>query len=375
MSSQRNRWIEGLIIATLVCWPGFSACADDAPLRAPAGYYQPAQQKNTSHFNCPPSPPPFTGKLEFLSKYDGDGPSKDTINKVAEQRYKQATASIRDYEKGLVKLADTIVKKGKSEAPLQCMVIWYKTWIAAGALQDTHANSIGKAVRKWALAAASSAWLRVKLAEPASYKQMSPDDKATIENWLKSLALQVQQDYSHRGADKANNHDYWAAWAVMATAVVINDKALFAWSADVYQLAMSQIDAEGYLPNELARQSRALGYHNFALQPLVMLHVFLAANHHPAAEFRKREFLQLAEHVLQGISNPALFALKTGHQQITDNLPSSNAMAWIEPFNTAFPEAGAAPWISKFRPFSSTRMGGNMTIIFADKRVTTHSGK
>ena len=32
-----------------------------------------------------------------------------------------------------------------------------------------------------------------------------------------------------------------------------------------------QINADGELPNELKRRSRALSYHNFALQPLVLL--------------------------------------------------------------------------------------------------------
>jgi len=376
MSKNQYRNLCCFIFALVAAsWSVVCVSATNSSIRAPIGYYQAVEQvTDTKSFSCPDIPVPYTGKLNFVSKYEGDDASKDTLNKGAELRYTRATKSIRSYEEGLIKLASTVVKNAREDAPMQCMVQWYKRWASAGALQDPDANSIGKAARKWALATSASAWMRVKLAQPASYRKLSPKTITTIESWFGVLAHQVVLDYSQRSIEKINNHDYWAAWAVMATAVVLNDRKLFAWSADVYRVAMTQIDAEGYLPNELARQTRALTYHNFALQPLAMLHVFLVANQHEVAEYRKDRFILLAKRVLLGITTPALFAKKTGYQQVVDNLPSSNSLAWLEPFNAVFPGKENTLWMEKFSPLVFSRMGGNMTEIFSGNSLKTKKG-
>lgn len=340
--------------------------AIEVPLKAPAGYYRAVQGKNITTFSCPLPPTPYTGDLNFPSKYEGDAPSKDTINKAAEKRYTNATAAFRQFEKGIIKLAETAIKKGKSDAPVECMVQWYTTWIDANALVKGQTNHIGKAVRKWALGSASTAWLRVKLAADSPYQHLPKENIAKIEKWLNTIALLVVEDYQNRGTKKANNHDYWAAWSVMATAVILNDHALFEKSANIYEMAMTQIDKDGFLPNELTRNTRALGYHSFALQPLSMMHVFLTANNHSAAAIGKGKLEKLTQNVLLGINDPKPFADKTGFKQITDQTHSCSSLAWIEPLHTAFPNLCMAQSLARCRPMLSTRMGGNMTTLFAN---------
>ena len=51
--------------------------------------------------------------------------------------------------------------------------------------------------------------------------------KQLIEGWFLRLSKKVMNYYSYRPLDKVNNHDYWAAWAVMLTAVVLQDHQRF----------------------------------------------------------------------------------------------------------------------------------------------------
>ena len=45
-----------------------------------------------------------------------------------------------------------------------------------------------------------------------------------------------------------------------------------------YKVGANQVDAQGFLPNELKRQQRALSYHNYALPPLSMIASFALVN-------------------------------------------------------------------------------------------------
>lgn len=346
-----------------------STIASVVNLRAPLVYYKTTSTKVDKAFTCPTPPAPFTASLIFESKYGDDTNGKDNIDPVHQQHYENATKSIRTYEKQLVEFSEIIVQSTNPGPAMGCMVRWYKLWAESNSLSDTEANPIGKAVRKWALASASSAWLRVKLMPNSPMKSVSVSDLKLIEKWLKSLAFQVVIDYSNRSIDKMNNHDYWAAWAVMASAVIINDSDLYNWSASVYKRAISQIDTEGYLPNELARDTRALSYHSFAMQPLAMLHVFLMANNNPAAKIGNDRFTLLATRIFTGFKNPELFEKKTSHKQILDS-SLMNTLAWIEPFNYSFAFFSKKfPQFKTIRPFTSSRMGGDMTYLFSGLKM------
>jgi hypothetical protein len=61
----------------------------------------------------------------------------------------------------------------------------------------------------------------------------------------------------------------------MAASVALNRQDLFNWSVKEYRIAAGQIEADGTLPNERQRRERAAAYHNYALQPLVMIAIAL----------------------------------------------------------------------------------------------------
>src|SRR3546814_19759635 len=66
-----------------------------AALVPPPGYYAAVGQKNKGA-SCPTPPPPFTDTLDFPSKYEGSGKSRDTLNEKSNLRYKMLAKQVSD---------------------------------------------------------------------------------------------------------------------------------------------------------------------------------------------------------------------------------------------------------------------------------------
>jgi poly(beta-D-mannuronate) lyase len=137
-------------------------------------------------------------------------------------------------------------------------------------------NHTGKSMRKWALGSMASVHAPevLRLASAGRHQQESQ----LIEAWFSKLADQVVSDWDNLPLEKTNNHSYWAAWSVMATSIATNRRDLFDWAVKEYKVGANQVDADGFLPNELKRQQRALAYHNYALPPLAMIASFAQVN-------------------------------------------------------------------------------------------------
>ena len=358
----------GLALALLT---GCAKPAMDAP-RAPPGYYlpvtptkpaKPIGPASGSH-HCQPLLPPFTDDLQFSSKYEGSDSARDQFNAEANQRYKNATATVVAFEKSSVTLARHYLSGKAGPQARYCLLNLLAHWSAAEALLSTQTNHTGNSVRKWTLASVGSAYLLVKL--PSNSPAINPQQQQLIEQWLSQLANQVRLDWSDRPVNKRNNHDYWAAWAVMVASVAVGDSDLFEWALQGLDNGLAQINADGYLPNELKRNTRALNYHNYSLPPLVMLAVFAEANGRSLSAQQRTALLKLVTVTIKGIDDPSNFEMITGSAQMTQSLVSPYSLAWMEPYARYF---GSLPEFKRLfdqvRPMVSTRMGGDMTRLFA----------
>jgi len=151
----------------------------------------------------------------------------------------------------------------------------------------------------------------------------------------------------------------------MATSVATNRRDLFDWSVKMYHIFANQADAEGYLPNELARESRALGYNNYAITPIAMIAAFGKANGVDLAGEGNGALKRAAERTLQGIADPHVFEQKTGQEQDLEGLDQDSKIAWLEPYCwTVGCEGSVAQKAAASRPMKNRRLGGNLTMIF-----------
>lgn len=311
-------------------------------------------------------PKPYKGGLIFRSRYEGSGHARDRVNPKAEQAYIHATVQCTQFEKFLATQTDAIIKGKTGGKTLECILTTLLSWAENSDLLGQTKNHTGKAVRKWTLAAISSNLLKID-AVASSY---DANRYRRIKEWIAQLADQVVLDYSGLPPQKTNNHSYWAAWAVMSSAALLDRQDLFRWSQQIFIQAMNQIDDKGFLPNELRRRSRARLYHNYALTPLVGIAAFLQANDVNPFTFNNKGLARLATTVLRSLDDPDYFTQAAGAVQDEYDLKIKGRLSWLAIFSTlqhdalqtSLPELSLA--CEKFLPLKSHRLGGDMGFIY-----------
>ncbi|MHC8299479.1 mannuronate-specific alginate lyase [Pseudomonas sp. ZS1P83] len=352
-------------VAFILMGPIVQAAA--AQLRPPQGYYAPAVDKKGDTPSCPATPKPYTGDLLIPSKYEGSGKARDQLNAQSNQRYKQMSADINELEKGVNKQVAAYLRLGRA-GYVECTLSWLGDWAKAQALLSTTYTHTGKSMRKWALGSISSAYLRLKYSrsQPLSGREAQT---RPIEVWIGQVADQAVQDWRDQPLDRLNNHQYWAAWAVMAASVVVDRRDLFDWSVAQFRIGASQVDADGYLPNELSRETRALAYHNYAMGPLMMIAAFARANDVDLREENHGAMRRLAARVEEGIKDPGTFERKTGYKQELEDLDEDGKFAWLEPYCALYDcSVQTNRWRQSIEPMKTYRLGGDITQLFADQK-------
>ncbi len=368
-----HHWLFTLLPAILLA--GQISCSPSMPdtsfvgVRAPKVYadiqqkIQPTAGAKMAHCSMPA---PYQGKLVFRSRYEGSNSARDQINVRAEQDYTEKTKPFIDLQQFLASETDAIIKSGQDNGRIDCILRTLISWKKTGDLLQPTKNHTGKAIRKWTLAAISANLLKINhLAEEYNASKF-----AVVKIWVGALADQVVRDYSDLPLKKINNHAYWAAWAVMTSAALLDRKDLFSWSKQMFSTAMNQVNDRGFLPNELRRKSRALLYHNYALTPLVGIAAFLQANDQDPFLPGKGGLQRLTGVVLEGINNQELFAKVTGVPQVPYDLYLHGRLSWLAIYFTldhSFSKkmrAKLARIREKSMPLKSSRMGGDLGFLY-----------
>ncbi|WP_248917358.1 mannuronate-specific alginate lyase [Pseudomonas entomophila] len=339
--------------------------AAQAALVPPQGYYEGIEKLKSSDgdVRCEAAPRPYTGSLRFRSKYEGSDKARATLNVASEKAFRASTKDITTLEKGVSKMVGQYMRDGRP-AQLDCALTWLGSWARADALMSSDYNHTGKSMRKWALGSMSGSWLRLKFSnsQPLAAHQAEAEQ---IEKWFARLAQQTVRDWSGLPLEKINNHSYWAAWSVMATAVATDRRDLFDWAVKAYKVGANQVDEQGFLPNELKRRQRALAYHNYALPPLAMIASFAQAN---GVDLRKENnfaLQRLGEGVLAGARDPSQFTAHAGVKQDLHDLKIDSKYAWLEPWCALYHCVGdTLERKHEMQPFDSFRLGGDVTRVY-----------
>lgn len=277
---------------------------------------------------CDPPPTPIVD-LDMARPYTNAAGSEASAD--LQDRHRSEAAPLKTWLSAVAKAADT-----RSGAP--CALSWLTAWSRAGALLGEMKSKQAEYERKWTMTGAALAYL--KLAPAASR-----DDRASIEPWLKKLA-DASYRFAAAAGHKRNNHWYWLGLGLGGVALAAGDDSYWETAHAIFRDAIAEISAGGTLPMELAREKRALHYHDFALMPLVTLAELAALRGEDWYGEQGGALHRLVGPTLAGLAEPARFAALAGMSQEPPARPGSG---WYALYAARFagriakPLAGARP--------------------------------
>ncbi len=326
-----------------------AASLNGAVVHSQTGYLQPPfdinnllrdQATHSSRFICktPPSP---VQDLTFGGFYKR-GSGSSVVDRDALRKYRAARKPIDSFAKTVIKMSDRYLST-KQPAPeiAQCVFDWLRVWVKNRAFLGEVSRQ-GGYVRKWALGTISLAYLKIRDAQPFDMAEQK-----TIKKWIGDWADVVRDDYStgmHRSS-RNNNHAYWASWSVGLAGVVLNSRSHFNWMIERQHVAMRQIEDDGTLPLEMKRRSKALHYHVYSIQVLVMIATLAARNGINLYGIEDGALHRLVRRTVDGLSDPAYFVEKSGKKQNWVGRVSGGKLAWMEAYYARFPTSEIKRWI------------------------------
>jgi poly(beta-D-mannuronate) lyase len=279
--------------------------------------------------------------------YRLDDPTHSIIDPVRQEAYRKSSDGVKSVGLDIVKAADAYRTTGSKQAA-QCAMNQILTLAQEHALAGKMSSSQAYYVQGWIAGAVAIAYLKVRETGIAT-----PQQSEMIAAWLQSIGEQTVAYYEeHKKAQ--NNHLYWAGVELAAIAVAADDPKDFAWAIGTYNTGVDQIRPDGTLPLEMARGSRALHYHLYALAPLVLLAEFGEANHMDLYARANGAIHRLVNTSVAGLQDPTPFAKATNVSQEVPKTVSGDQIGWAPPYVKRFPNSAlermiqAAPSLSVF---------------------------
>ncbi len=248
--------------------------------------------------------------------------------------------------------------------PAKCALTMLDSWATADALLGRLDTADAQHQRRWTLCGLALAYLKIR-AQPG----LDPAAKGRIEGWFTKLANASTAYYGKWPRNAYTNHIHWWALGLAATGVATADNTMFDHGITIYRTAMEDIQPDGTLPLEMARKSHALGYHVFALTPLVMIAELGEANGLKLYDEQGGAIHRLAKRVQAGLDDPAWFAARAGAEQEYNGKPDKFSYVWAEPYYARFPDPALGRKIEAGRPWFYAWLGGSTTDDFGSPNL------
>lgn len=256
-----------------------------------------------------------------LERYYAD----DTGSVVDEKRkrtHETASAPVRGFLSTVVREADRSLRTTRPGAErllhAECAVAHLEAWASGGALLGSIAGKQSQAERRWTLAGAALAYLKVKW-------HATPEQHAVIAEWLISVADAAHAAFE-ADTSKRNNHWYWLGLGSGAVAIATDSPTHWEMARSVMQDAARDIRPDGALPLELARGRRALHYHAFALMPLVTLAELARTRGEDWDAFGDRALARLVTLTARGLADQTIFDALAG---VAQERPVKPGAGWL----------------------------------------------
>ena len=265
----------------------------------------------------------------------------------------EARKPLRKYLDQIIKMTENATQ-GDRGAGL-AVNSWLVQWAEGDALTKVESQQ-GGFERKWLLSGLLISYLSNK-------PYVGWEKRQKIESWLARLTNLMIQDYqSYQKSSQRNNHVYWAGLVAIEMSLINHDKDLLNWGLEKIRFGLSQVDANGFLPLELERKSKALQYHRVSLEALAMGAYLLKGQGFDLLNEYSGALDRLAQTTLEGLEKPEIFATKTG---IAQQFNLNDSTGWIEIYIRLKPESSQAASVLKMTPPNWNRaLGGKPIELF-----------
>jgi poly(beta-D-mannuronate) lyase len=314
-------------------------------------------------FACPAPPAPVRD-VRVEPFYQKGDPTHSIVDPEAYEARRKAAAPFDQLAAGIARLGDRYLKASPRDPRLAtCLFGWMETWATAGAMLG-EATHQGAYERKWTLTT-----LALNYGLLADAPEIGPERRRVVEAWLADIAWATVPYYAAKPFAEQNNHLNWAALAALATGVAVQDRGLVDWAvAALKGVVGSNIDADGSLPHELKRASKAMHYHRFSLEPLMVAAEITVANGIDLYAVGDGALHRLVTYTAAAMRDPDIVARRLGVAQnsVGADAVKPSMWAWAEPYVARFSEAEVAATLKPLRGkgLSSTWLGGDMTLRF-----------
>lgn len=273
--------------------------------------------------DCPAVPPPVVDLS--IDRYYEDG-AGSVVEPVRMEAHKAQVAPLKEFVGTVTRLADRAHRQRSSpRQTIECALTWLRGWAQGGAYLGTVNSKQAEAQRKWDLAGTSLAYVKLR-------KWATAQDRALIEPWLAKWADAARAVFNDPGI-KRNNHWYWLGLAQMGVALATDDANRWQSAKAIFEDALKDIAPDGTLPLEMAREARALHYHVFATEPLIVMAELAAARGEDWYALKDGALHRLVKTTADGLRDPALFDKLAG---IAQQRPVKSGYGWAELYRSRF---------------------------------------
>jgi poly(beta-D-mannuronate) lyase len=352
--------LSAALAAAWLCASAALAQAQDAQFASPYSTEMEMRRAAPPLKSCPQPPPPLRD-LVIESGFEAGNYKELVPERVA--RRQALTKGLHEYIGKVVDLSDqALLLKGPARAAADdCVLRWIEAWLANGALLGNVTWPEGEYEREW-----------VSIALGLSLLKLQPGEKAVqAPAWARDWYLAASAGLAERyplSAEARNNHWYWAGLASVVAGTIAGDGPRYDWGVAQLRSGIADIDADGFLPEELKRGAMSLRYTGFAAGALVTMAAFEQANGRSLAAADRESLTRLARRVLSGLADPSEFTARAGAAQEKLDPSAARLLAWLEIYYALTGDAEAEPWLRHLRPMKLVWLGGDVTMAFG-KRI------
>ncbi len=305
-------------------------------------------------FDCQSAP---VGQRDIKAMGYYSDAAKSVVDPDLYKADRALTKPLDDFTRRTADMSDLYLAQGDAAAGA-CAIAWLDRWAQDGAMlgEMVHVNNDqADYLRQWTLAGAAIAYLKAKPVATTA-------QRGRIERWLGQVATRSLA-YWDDPRKHRNNHYYWTGVGVMATALATGDAGLLAKAKTIYETGVGDITDDGSLSMEMGRAGRAFHYHNYALDPLVLMAEMARRTGADWYGYRNRRIDLLADRVAAGYRDTGWFAQRAGAPQDASDAKPSGETGWVEFYRLHAPRPERFDPLHAEGPYLDPRAGGDLTLM------------